>query len=122
MIAHRAYSRVGHQVLYLSGMYTRGEMALRIGIFYTSASLSGAFGGMSDSGNQFLELYRLTLVFTGLLARGLTAIGTAGGLTGWRWIFIIEGLFVSSSCFCHEIISINESISHRLLLSAHLHT
>jgi hypothetical protein len=57
-------------------MYTRGEMALRIGLFYTSASLSGAFGG--------------------LLARGLYAIGTAGGLTGWRWIFIVEGLFVSN--------------------------
>jgi len=35
-------------------------MALRIGLFYTSASLSGAFGG--------------------LLARGLTEIGTRGGL------------------------------------------
>lgn len=33
-------------VLYLSGLYTRQEMALRIGIFYTAASLSGAFGGM----------------------------------------------------------------------------
>ena len=32
-------------VLYLSGMYTRGEIALRIGVFYTAASLSGAFGG-----------------------------------------------------------------------------
>lgn len=32
-------------VLYLSGLYNRGELALRIGIFYTSASLSGAFGG-----------------------------------------------------------------------------
>ncbi|OBT39494.1 hypothetical protein VE00_10521 [Pseudogymnoascus sp. WSF 3629] len=59
-------------VLYLSGMYTRGEMALRIGLFYTSASLSGAFGG--------------------LLARGLHEIGTRGGLAGWRWIFIVEGL------------------------------
>ncbi|KAF6811008.1 major facilitator superfamily transporter [Colletotrichum musicola] len=59
-------------VLYLSGLYTRGELALRIGIFYTAASLSGAFGG--------------------LLARGLSAIGPAGGLEGWRWIFIIEGL------------------------------
>ena len=34
-------------VLYLSHMYTRGEMALRIGLFYTAASLSGAFGGLS---------------------------------------------------------------------------
>lgn len=33
-------------VLYLSSLYTRQEMALRIGIFYTAASLSGAFGGM----------------------------------------------------------------------------
>ena len=61
-------------VLYLSGLYTRQEMALRIGIFYTAASLSGAFGG--------------------LLARGLSAIGPRGGLEGWRWIFIIEGLIV----------------------------
>lgn len=59
-------------VLYLSGMYTRGEMALRLGLFYTAASLSGAFGG--------------------LLARGLTSIGNRGGQAQWTWIFIIEGL------------------------------
>lgn len=45
---------------------------MRIGIFYTAASLSGAFGG--------------------LLARGLNAIGKVGDLEGWRWIFIVEGL------------------------------
>lgn len=60
------------QVLYLSHFYRRTELALRIGIFYTAASLSGAFGG--------------------LLARGLNAIGHKGGLAGWRWIFIVEGL------------------------------
>ncbi|KAK4242831.1 hypothetical protein C8A03DRAFT_28830 [Achaetomium macrosporum] len=59
-------------VLYLSGLYTRREIAVRVGLFYTAASLSGAFGG--------------------LLARGLSAIGPRGGLEGWRWIFIIEGL------------------------------
>ncbi|KAF5672309.1 allantoate permease [Fusarium heterosporum] len=59
-------------VLYLSSIYSRGELALRIGIFYTAASLSGAFGG--------------------LLARGLAAIGPRGDLEGWRWILIIEGL------------------------------
>jgi hypothetical protein len=53
-------------------MYTRGEMALRLGLFYTAASLSGAFGG--------------------LLARGLTAIGQRGDQAKWSWIFIIEGL------------------------------
>ena len=60
------------KVLYLSAFYKRTELALRIGIFYTAASLSGAFGG--------------------LLARGLNVIGPAGGLEGWRWIFIVEGL------------------------------
>ncbi|CAG8960098.1 hypothetical protein HYFRA_00010576 [Hymenoscyphus fraxineus] len=59
-------------VLYLSNMYTRGEMALRLGLFYTAASLSGAFGG--------------------LLARGLTSIGRRGGQAQWTWILIIEGL------------------------------
>ncbi|EGR46430.1 uncharacterized protein TRIREDRAFT_123120 [Trichoderma reesei QM6a] len=59
-------------VLYLSSVYTRGELALRLGLFYAAASLSGAFGG--------------------LLARGLSAIGPRGGLEGWRWIFIVEGL------------------------------
>lgn len=59
-------------VLYLSGFYRREELALRIGLFYTAASLSGAFGG--------------------LLARGLSEIGPRHGLEGWRWILIIEGL------------------------------
>ncbi|OBT70988.1 hypothetical protein VF21_09886 [Pseudogymnoascus sp. 05NY08] len=80
-------------VLYLSGMYTRGEMALRIGLFYTSASLSGAFGG--------------------LLARGINEIGTAGGLEGWRWIFIIEGLFtVVVAVFAYLILpnSVDEAL------------
>lgn len=31
----------------------------------------------------------------GLLARGLAVIAPRGGLEGWRWIFIIEGLLVS---------------------------
>lgn len=35
----------GKKVLYLSSFYRRGDLALRIGLFYTAASLSGAFGG-----------------------------------------------------------------------------
>ncbi|OAL56385.1 MFS general substrate transporter [Pyrenochaeta sp. DS3sAY3a] len=70
-------------VLYLSHFYRRQELALRIGIFYTAASLSGAFGG--------------------LLARGLNAIGPAGGLEGWRWIFIVEGLLTVFIGFCSAL-------------------
>jgi sugar phosphate permease len=44
-------------VLYLSSIYTRGELALRIGIFYTAASLSGAFGGeFLPAGEPYLFL------------------------------------------------------------------
>ncbi|KAL4968349.1 major facilitator superfamily domain-containing protein [Aspergillus stella-maris] len=60
-------------LLFLSTLYTREELALRVGIFYSSASLSGAFGG--------------------LLARGFSAIPATSTVHGsWRWIFIIEGL------------------------------
>ncbi|KAF3014798.1 hypothetical protein E8E14_011638 [Neopestalotiopsis sp. 37M] len=62
-------------ILYLSGIYRREELALRIGLFYTAASLSGAFGG--------------------LLAYGISQIGTRGGLNSWRWIFVIEGLLTA---------------------------
>jgi MFS family permease len=75
-------------VLYLSGMYTRGEMALRLGLFYTAASLSGAFGG--------------------LLARGLTAIGHRGAQQKWSWIFIIEGLLtVVIGCLAYFLLPNN---------------
>jgi MFS family permease len=79
-------------VLYLSGLYTRQEMALRIGIFYTAASLSGAFGGKLDLLVRSVD--RTDAYEKGLLARGLSAIAPRGGLEGWRWIFIIEGLIV----------------------------
>lgn len=51
-------------------------------LFYSAASLSGAFSG--------------------LLAFGLQHMEGIGGLAGWRWIFIIEGLFtvvVGFGCF-----------------------
>lgn len=59
-------------VLYLSMMYKRSETGFRLGLIYSSASLSGAFGG--------------------LLATGLYHIGEHTSLAGWRWILIIEGI------------------------------
>jgi hypothetical protein len=38
----------------------------------------------------------MKLMKIGLLARGLAEIGPRGGLEGWRWILIIEGLLVRS--------------------------
>ncbi|PPQ69365.1 hypothetical protein CVT26_002520 [Gymnopilus dilepis] len=60
-------------VLYLSGFYTRKELALRIALFFSAASLSGAFSG--------------------LLAAAIEKMDGVGGRPGWAWIFILEGLF-----------------------------
>ncbi|KAF2828102.1 MFS general substrate transporter [Ophiobolus disseminans] len=84
-------------VLYLSHFYRRKELALRIGIFYTATSLSGAFGG--------------------LLARGLNAIGPAGGLEGWRFIFIVEGLLTVFVGLCSFFLLPNSIESSRFLTS-----
>ncbi|GAA6027742.1 hypothetical protein JCM8097_008011 [Rhodosporidiobolus ruineniae] len=57
---------------YLICWYKREESQLRISIFFSSATLAGAFGG--------------------LLAYGIGFMGGIGGKGGWSWIFIIEGL------------------------------
>ncbi|KAI0321820.1 MFS transporter, partial [Amylostereum chailletii] len=62
-------------MLYLSALYQRHELQLRVGIFYASASLSGAFGGKSS-----------------LLATVIDKMDGTRNLAGWRWIFILEGM------------------------------
>ncbi|PVI08149.1 MFS nicotinic acid transporter-like protein Tna1 [Periconia macrospinosa] len=59
-------------VYYLSMWYKRDERQYRISLFFSCASLAGAFGG--------------------ILAYGIGHMRGVGGYNGWRWIFIIEGL------------------------------
>lgn len=61
----------------------------RVGIFYASASLSGAFGGASL---PRLHYQPTTARLAGLLATAIEKMDGIGGLSGWRWIFILEGL------------------------------
>lgn len=62
-------------VFYLSMWYKRREMHYRVALFFSAASLAGAFGG--------------------ILAYGIGFMGKAdggrgvGGYSGWRWIFIL---------------------------------
>jgi len=77
-------------ILYLSYMYKRDDLALRIGIFYSGAGLAGAFGG--NLNNIIDDVWHWMM--QGLFARGLSGLGTKGGLVGWRWILVIEGLLV----------------------------
>ncbi|KAI2637315.1 MFS general substrate transporter [Xylaria nigripes] len=58
---------------YLIGMwYKRSEAQKRFTMFFSSTSLAGAFGG--------------------LLASAIAKMDGIRGYSGWRWIFIIEGL------------------------------
>ncbi|KAI9658303.1 MAG: hypothetical protein M1821_002436 [Bathelium mastoideum] len=59
-------------VYYLSMWYKRNERQFRVSLFFSAASLAGAFGG--------------------ILAYGIGFMNGVGGQKGWRWIFIIEGL------------------------------
>ncbi|TEB30252.1 MFS general substrate transporter [Coprinellus micaceus] len=59
-------------ILYLSTIYKKHELQLRVSIFYASASLSGAFGG--------------------LLATAILKLDGVRGIQGWKWIFILEGI------------------------------
>ncbi|KAI0460534.1 major facilitator superfamily domain-containing protein [Xylaria acuta] len=60
-------------VYLLSTWYTRYELGRRYGLFYLIGSVTSAFSG--------------------LLAFGFIHLEGAGGLRGWRWIFVIEGIF-----------------------------
>ncbi|GAP88653.1 putative allantoate permease [Rosellinia necatrix] len=59
-------------VFLMSSWYTRAEMAHRIAWFYSGSSLANAFGGLIGAGV-------------------LSNLSGAHGLSGWRWLFIIEG-------------------------------
>ena len=55
--------------------YTRSEAQKRFSFFFSSTSLAGAFGG--------------------LLASGIAKMDGMCGYSGWRWVFIIEGVLTS---------------------------
>lgn len=57
--------------VYLTLFYTKKEIALRIGYLFVSSAFAGACGG--------------------LLAYAIGFMDGIAGLSGWRWIFIIEG-------------------------------
>ncbi|KAF5323566.1 hypothetical protein D9611_005788 [Ephemerocybe angulata] len=59
-------------VYYISSWYKRSETGFRVAVFFSSATVAGAFSG--------------------LLAAGIAKMDRVGGRPGWAWIFILEGL------------------------------
>lgn len=71
----------------LTNWYLRHEYQFRLSLFYSAASIAGAFSG--------------------ILAFGISKMDGVGGYAGWRWIFILEGLLtvivaVGSFFFIHD--------------------
>lgn len=56
----------------MTTFYPRSMIAVRVAIFFSAATIAGAFGG--------------------LLAYALQKLNGKGDLSGWQWIFIIEGI------------------------------
>ena len=69
-------------ILLLSTWYSRYDLQKRYAGYYIIGMVSSAFGGV--------------------LSFGLTQMSDVGGLEGWRWIFIIEGIItclVAALCY-----------------------
>ncbi|KAJ7487834.1 major facilitator superfamily domain-containing protein [Mycena latifolia] len=71
---------------YLSSWYKRHELAKRYSIYYTATAISGAFSGL----------------LAGVIIEHLDG---AHGLSGWRWLLLIEGVGASFvGCFTWMIL------------------
>lgn len=69
----------------LTCWYARRQQSLRIGIFFSGATLAGAFGGVLAYGLKYIP-------FPAWESFGDKIQETTPTPGGWRWIFIIEGL------------------------------
>ena len=65
-------------VFYLSMWYKRNERTFRVALFFSAASLAGAFGGV--------------------LAWGIAHMDGVGSYAGWRWIFIQVRFCTTAPC------------------------
>jgi MFS family permease len=70
----------------LTCWYARKHLALRVGIFFSGATLAGAFGGVLAYGLKYIP-FPSWESFGDLPHQ--KNVPTPGG---WRWIFILEGL------------------------------
>ncbi|KAK8243160.1 MFS transporter [Phyllosticta capitalensis] len=85
-------------ILIVSRWYLPNETQTRIALLYSSAASGGAFSG--------------------LLAFAIAKMDGVGGLEGWRWIFILEGILtVVMGALCFPLLIDSPALSGRWLTS-----
>lgn len=75
------------RVLINLSWYKRSELGIRVAVFFSAASVAGAF-----SAYFVLLFYCADNSSGGLLAAAIENMNGVGGRPGWAWIFILEGL------------------------------
>jgi hypothetical protein len=93
-------------VLILS-WYKRSELGFRIAIFFSAATLAGAFGAYNSfcPKENGLTAPNNDIPSGGLLAAALHNMNGVAGRPGWAWIFIVEGsLTIVVACISPWII------------------
>ncbi|KAJ3548320.1 hypothetical protein NMY22_g1302 [Coprinellus aureogranulatus] len=65
-------TRYSEELRWTTHWYRRSETGFRVAVFFSSATIAGAFSG--------------------LLAAGIAKMDGIGGRPGWAWIFILEGI------------------------------
>ena len=73
-------------LIVLCSRYARRDQTFRIGIFFSGATLAGAFGGILAYGLKYIPFPSADSFGDYYTNNGKQPAG------GWRWIFIIEGL------------------------------
>ncbi|KAE9377036.1 major facilitator superfamily protein [Stipitochalara longipes BDJ] len=85
-------------VYLISMYYKRYELQWRLSVFFCASILAGAFGG--------------------LFAYALAHMDGIGGYSGWRWIFIIEGLLTILIAISFKFIVVDWPESAKFLTDA----
>lgn len=70
--------------------YKRSEFGIRAALFFSAASVSGAFGGLLAV-RGFYAFSRISVDLAPEKA-AISHMGGVGGKPSWAWIFILEGL------------------------------
>lgn len=78
----------------ISRYYKRSDFSIRYALFFGSAVLANAFGGVSCK-SRMSDLGMLTDDLKQFLDFLLSKMKGVGGYAGWRWIFLIEGLMTA---------------------------